>query len=895
MKKLLAFVLTLALVLGTVSFAAAAPADDVVGTEYEDAVMRLGALGIMIGDDRGFRPYDSITRAEFAVLVVRALGLEAAAKFSTIPTKFADVTDAYSWAWGYINVATEQGVIKGYSDTAFGPGDAVTYEQAITMIVRALGYEPAVMGGYPAGYLAKAAELGVTDDVIVVAGVGAPRGAVAQMLDNSLEIELMGRTTYGDTTEYTVMAEKTLLNTKLGVTVYEEEEVEDLDKEEREIVIDGDTLKVADGIVIDGLLHATVTAWKYKGIIVYISTDSRVIYDSIDDEDNVTRNDKITLYNAGKTYRTTIDADEVNDMADGQYGKFIINNSRITEAVLYDMTYVRGGMVTSVSTSKEEIKYFVGTGSVRTLRLADADDITVIRDHKVASLGAIKANDIIFVNKTGDDYFIVVTSDRDEGTLTRVTGSAVYVDGTKINETTVASVYYSTDDGDEYSKKTDVDDYDDLLGEDVIVYKDYEGRAIYVVGDVDGVTSDWNYAVFIKYASDINGDLVRLVNTEGKIVTYRVAEDATIKDANNVSISLSDIAEKSITEAGGLLSGDLAGIRYKLNKYGEVSELQEVIADAFAVEADVTDTDKSDDTITVTGFGVTYVTSSTAIFKVVGTKNADIEPVTWSEIENAKSFTDVKAAMYVDSSKSLAKLIIITNNFNQLSDETIYYGYVTAMAKISSDEYELTIDLGEDEEDVIFDKSQVGSGVAVDTVIRYRLNNAGNGISAVKQNGVVEYIYDVDDYFLKFYGDSIYTKVSKNVVVYDEDGDKRDYGDLEDRDGNIANKIRVFKNGSGVIEAIIIEDYTANVVAEVISYRITGGDAVFTNNSSFSFVHNYNGGGTLAVGSNLAVDGTTLGGEGIYTVTFTDTATGLKLKFEITVDDSDVVTDIALQ
>ncbi len=49
MKKILALVLALALVLGAFTFAAAAPMEDVVGTDYEDAVARLGALGIIAG------------------------------------------------------------------------------------------------------------------------------------------------------------------------------------------------------------------------------------------------------------------------------------------------------------------------------------------------------------------------------------------------------------------------------------------------------------------------------------------------------------------------------------------------------------------------------------------------------------------------------------------------------------------------------------------------------------------------------------------------------------------------------------------------------------------------------------------------------------------------------
>ena len=63
-KRILSLVLAFAMILGTFSFAAAVP-NDVVDTEYEDAVGRLELLGILEGyPDGTFRPDNQITRAE---------------------------------------------------------------------------------------------------------------------------------------------------------------------------------------------------------------------------------------------------------------------------------------------------------------------------------------------------------------------------------------------------------------------------------------------------------------------------------------------------------------------------------------------------------------------------------------------------------------------------------------------------------------------------------------------------------------------------------------------------------------------------------------------------------------------------------------------------------------
>ena len=54
---------------------------------------------------------------------------------------------------------SRQGLIKGYPDGTFKPANQVSYAEAITMLVRALGYKDEFLSGqWPANYLAKAGE-----------------------------------------------------------------------------------------------------------------------------------------------------------------------------------------------------------------------------------------------------------------------------------------------------------------------------------------------------------------------------------------------------------------------------------------------------------------------------------------------------------------------------------------------------------------------------------------------------------------------------------------------------------------------------------------------------------------------------------------------------------------
>ena len=218
-KKALSVVLAFIIAIGITAPATAYQiSDDVAGTQYAEAATVLGALGIMIGDEGGFRPNDTITRAEFAKIAVHALGLENVAESSKGVSKFPDVGIDH-WANGYINVATAQKIIIGHDTGLYAPEDDISYQEAITILIRVLGYEPQALakGGYPTGYLVTANDIGLTKKANAESGKDASRGIAAQLTYNALTINLMEQVGFGDGIKYEVV-DKTLLKDKLGIT-----------------------------------------------------------------------------------------------------------------------------------------------------------------------------------------------------------------------------------------------------------------------------------------------------------------------------------------------------------------------------------------------------------------------------------------------------------------------------------------------------------------------------------------------------------------------------------------------------------------------------------------------------------------------------------------------------
>lgn len=185
--KLTILLMVLSLLLVSVPCAAYIDTD---GSEYENAVDTLSALGIVEGmTEEYFEPQGKVTRAQMAAISVRLMGAGA----DTTSTIFEDVPSEH-WASGVINAAYKLGIINGISASLFAPEETVTYEQAVKMLVCVLGYDvqAKAQGGFPAGYLAVASRL----DLLRGVSNKMYRGDMAILVYNALDVPLFSGETY---------------------------------------------------------------------------------------------------------------------------------------------------------------------------------------------------------------------------------------------------------------------------------------------------------------------------------------------------------------------------------------------------------------------------------------------------------------------------------------------------------------------------------------------------------------------------------------------------------------------------------------------------------------------------------------------------------------------------
>lgn len=207
-------------------FPAFSYANDIEGTKYEEAIVKLAALDTIKGyEDGSFKPENTITRAELATIITFVLGLQDAADLAKeTPTRFSDVK-TNEWYTGYINIAANENVIAGYPDGTFRPSENVSYSEAVTMLVNALGLKQVVDksgGTWPSNYMSKASQLGITKVLSSVNGSAkAIRGDIFLMAWETLLQNKWGATGFNDQGEITYgNLGKTLLEEKYPDYVY---------------------------------------------------------------------------------------------------------------------------------------------------------------------------------------------------------------------------------------------------------------------------------------------------------------------------------------------------------------------------------------------------------------------------------------------------------------------------------------------------------------------------------------------------------------------------------------------------------------------------------------------------------------------------------------------------
>jgi len=775
MRKVLSFVLVLSLVLGSFGMAFAAPLSDMAGEKSEDAVSVLTQLGVVSGyPDGTYKPGNIVTRAEMAVIVVRALGL---ADYAIGTSNFSDMGG--HWSNPYVAYATSLGVIAGYPDGTFKPDKTVSYDEAATMLVAALGYTPdSLTGTWPANYVVKAQALGILKG-IKAGAAGANRGDIALMAFQTLTkaigtVDKDGNWTAINLGTINDPEDDTML-VRLGATKAN----------------DGDPFVLtnldADSAVVNvrDSVGAYVTAYENSdGDIIAVSEESVFVTGEMGsskfeaDKDYAISSAEF-LNEEGTTvalgFRNgelddNYDSDEVSDLG----------SDTVTLAVKISGTTIKEVYSVMVWEVDEDDQF----------ASADADDIE--KDQELFGLEFPLDNDeeidysafaLVGVDSLDDiekDNVVYVYAGADAKTITKVAVGTEVVSG-EITRVTTAKDKYT------------------IGGKAYAVTEAVAGAPF---GDSVGAGDE------VDAYLDFNGDIYAFELIEGEADTYAVVLDAVdatgsskFDDPAQMHLFLADGTDKVFevdSEVGAVVGfkGDL--ILYSVDKDGVIDDV-DAVSNTAGGTAD----------ITAKGYFAGLAINSDAVIFTFNTDGGDATEADDYSVTTLSKVLDsegvVALAYDVDSNKIAAMLID-----SDITDGDEVFGVVTDQAENNSDlGYEVTMlidgvsgtyDTDEDDYDkltlyaVTFNADEEATLDATG-VTAGRTKNVGatNGLTL---SGSV-----VKD------GDEVST-LDSDIVVYIQDGSKFKVGSTRDiiRSTNVTIEFYDVYDDDSVYDVVLVKD-----------------------------------------------------------------------------------------
>ena len=580
-------------------------APKVFGVTY-GAVSDLQALGIIDGGSvEDTRLNDCITRAEFAKIVVELDGTDGMGL--SYDLSFSDVSREH-WASEYIGICKARGLIDGMEDGRFYPEKNILLQDAYKVIVNLLGYgeRAKARGGYPSGYIAQAAAIGLSEKTNGKNADDAIRADIFQLAANALDIGMPSEESVGVSgISYTVDKDNTL-RTKL------------LEKKD---LFEGEGLITAcyssyltnpvksiktDEIEIDGKRYriGNTAAKGYFGMqVVFTAYEDRVSGERTltaiaphKKVQTIKVTDKSFIGCQNYTLSYIGDSDKIKEIKINPAAAVIYNNRPLSYPAeitvengsvnlydndndeLYDVALIFDYIsvpVENVNESGESIRLkagmsFDGRGII-SLDMENKDFQTCLfrSNGESVALSEVTGGGVVSVLKSRDgSYLGLIFSDSTlNGVITEIGEDYIGIDGGS----------YQTE-GAGFNLDEDIS-----VGSDVAVYLNFDGRIAYVEAHKD---ENSGYGYIIAKKQGVIGARVQLqMVTEGSVSMIEEDPDNDPSTDNNEKVLVAQNGALKIFDASdgikidGVRTKDADAIptqrvmKYKLGSDGTVTEL----------------------------------------------------------------------------------------------------------------------------------------------------------------------------------------------------------------------------------------------------------------------------------------------------------------------------------
>lgn len=540
--------------------------DDVYVIEY---------LGIAAGLEDNLS--DGISRGEFLSMALKTARIELLG-ISDEPI-FTDVTEGHTYA-DVISTAYELGIISGHGDGRFCADDYITIDEAVVMLINAMGYRYEATAGATAVYDRLARLLGLLDDITYERAEVLTKRNAAIMIYNALNSPEVGFESAGlkvDVTEDRTFMEKVwdLYSVKGVVDTTGNASAAGRAVVSDEAYID-DVRYNTENFNVNHLLGFAVKAFYYdiddeKSFVYVYPTNRNKVVTITDEELDTFKNNKFTFENNSKKTEYKINSatsvvwnnklltsSEFDEKLNSKSAEFtFINNDGDGE---YDYVIVKDAVVYAPNLLDAE-RLVIGAENMPNI------DITEYNSYSISDVDgmAIDFSDIKM------SYVVLIYDSGDKNThleITVIKDSASYTIESIAQEENIVTL----SDGEEYTVSPNSAYPITKLELNVTygLYFDKLGRIVYAKVEK---RSGYTPIYLMRIVWDENEQLIiRALNVDGEITRYDVADNAYFRSSNG---AIEKFSEEEIYAALGGNSDSFVRqlVLVRLNSKNEINAM----------------------------------------------------------------------------------------------------------------------------------------------------------------------------------------------------------------------------------------------------------------------------------------------------------------------------------
>lgn len=519
----------------------------------DKAIEEVMGWEIMVGDENGdFRPEDAVSRAEFCTVILRSLGYDDGIGIE-YDNVFTDVSEEH-WAYKSINALYKLGMINGVSEDKFDPQGTITDEQAVKILVSALGYSIIAesAGGYPTGYMSVASQKGLLKGIYIDSEKTMTREEVAVLIYNALDVPMLVQN-LSDNLEYSANADMTIKKIRQEMT----------DREKVKGIVTGAGVTFTSGEDYDNNTYVEIDGNLYysggRDYTAYIGMEVNCYYDYAPDDRLPTvykmvptdKNKSLTLTSGDITSsdvknktigyenkegnkKNAYFADDVKYVYNGRF-EYIIENNSLKDGCMditlidnngdsrYDYIFINVYEIfiaDRITTSGDVLvlKNERKNGAVSFVFRKDDEYIyRVIKDGKDAEISDISSDDIIKVRISLDGKYTVMEI-TDAKTLP---GVVTTVNPEELEIGIDGEIY-------EYMNANSMSHINELvLGQSFLFYLDERGVIVYFTEDMSGKTS-YCYYIETRLYDEYTGQRLVKIIADNSVMRCPVSENVKV-------------------------------------------------------------------------------------------------------------------------------------------------------------------------------------------------------------------------------------------------------------------------------------------------------------------------------------------------------------------------------